>query len=109
MSLLEKDAFEEYMGRLENKIMARFDRYDCLLRLVTEKEPKMLEGEHLLDNQDLCQLLKVTQRTLQRYRSEKQLPYHLMNNKSYYKESDVQYFIKTHFESFENKKKIVKQ
>ena len=70
---MKKDIFEEYMGRLENKIMARFDRYDTLLKLVNDKEPKMLDGENLLDNYDICKLLKISKRTLGRYRASKTL------------------------------------
>ena len=100
MALLEKDTFEEYMGQL----LVRFDYQDKILRTLINKQPKLLDGEALLDNQDLCQLLQVSKRTLQRYRSSKTLPYHRLYNKTYYKESEVNEFIRTHFEKHENKR-----
>ena len=43
----------------------------------------MLDGELLFDNQDLCQLLHVSKRTLQRYRSSGELPFHTLYQKRY--------------------------
>ena len=85
MALLEKETFEEYMRQL----FTRIDYQEKLLKTLTNKQPKLLNGESLLDNQDLCQLLQVSKRTLQRYRSLKTLLYHRIYNKTYYKESEV--------------------
>ncbi|MDR1182294.1 MAG: helix-turn-helix domain-containing protein [Bacteroidales bacterium] len=46
-----------------------------------------------LDNKDLCQLLHVSPRTLQRYRSDDSLPFHKRGQKIYYKLSDVREFV----------------
>jgi transcriptional antiterminator len=46
-----------------------------------------------MDNQDLCQLLHVSPRTLQRYRSDGLLPFHKRGQKIYYKLSDVRDFV----------------
>lgn len=51
-----------------------------------------------MDNQDLCEFLHVSKRTLQRYRSSGVLKYKTIYHKTYYKESDVQEFMKHHFE-----------
>ena len=56
-----------------------------------------LNGEGLLDNQDLCLLLKVSNRSLQRYRSSGILPYRRIQQKVYYLESDVHQFISQEF------------
>lgn len=56
-----------------------------------------LEGERLLDNHDLCELLHVSKRTLQRYRTSGELPYQTIYHKTYYKESDVEVFIRNNF------------
>ena len=40
-----------------------------------EKERRKYKGELLLDNQDLCFMLKMSKRTLQRYSSLGWLPY----------------------------------
>ena len=59
---------EEFEGWME-RIMERFDRTEKLLERVLKKN-NTLDGEEVLDNQDLCLLLKVGIRTLQRYRSK---------------------------------------
>lgn len=43
--------------------MERFDRIDQQLQK-NEKMVHPLDGDTLLDNQDMCQLLKVSKRTL---------------------------------------------
>ena len=78
------------------RFMVRFDRIEKHLDKMAMKE-KLLEGERLLDNQDVCQLLNVSKRTLQRYRSSGELPYQMIYHKTFYKESDVEAFIKTNF------------
>lgn len=78
------------------RLIARFDRIDRHLEKMAMKE-KLLEGERLLDNQDVCQLLNVSKRTLQRYRSSGELPYQMIYHKTFYKESDVEAFIKANF------------
>ena len=86
--ILETDIFEMWMG----KIMERFDRHERLLASLTGKEVKeikYLDGERLLDNQDLCQLLQASKRSLQRYRSSGILRYQMLWHKIYYKESDI--------------------
>jgi hypothetical protein len=90
---IDKENFEMWMER----IMKRFDRID------KEKNDRnqrynLPEGERLLDNQDICQLLNISKRTLQRYRTLKQIPYNTIYHKTYYKESDVLTFIKNHFD-----------
>ncbi len=99
MSLLDSETFEIWMKR----IMERFDRNEKMLAALSSKEvkaEKYLDGERLLDNQDLCQLLQTSKRSLQRYRSSGALTYHMLWHKVYYKESDVQLFIKSYFKEF---------
>jgi len=99
MGLLETETFEKWM----QKIMERFDRHEQMLASLTGrevKEVKYLDGERLLDNQDLCQLLQTSKRSVQRYRSSGTLRYHMLWHKVYYKESDVQDFLENHFEEF---------
>jgi hypothetical protein len=99
MSLLDTDTFDLWMKR----IMERLDRNEKMLAALTSKEVKAvkyLDGERLLDNQDLCQLLQTSKRSLQRYRSLGALTYHMLWHKVYYKESDVQLFIKSYFKEF---------
>ena len=99
---LDTTTFENWM----RQIMERFDRNELLIASLTGKEfkeVKYLDGERLLDNQDLCELLNTSKRSIQRYRSSGTLKYQMLWHKVYYKESDVQEFLKTHFKEFEGK------
>jgi len=89
---IDKENFEAWMER----IMYRFDKQDKKLDKMSQRR-NMLDGEFLLDNQDLCQLLNVSKRTLQRYRSTGELPFQTVYHKTYYKESDVHIFIRENF------------
>lgn len=60
------------------------------------KARNILNGERLYDNQDLCLMLKLSKRSLQRYRSLGLLKYIQIGQKSLYYESDVKTFIKEH-------------
>ena len=61
------------------------------------------DDDKLLDNQDLAFLLKVSKRTLQRYRSSKKLRYFTVGQKAFYRMADVKDFI----QSYASKKEIV--
>jgi len=102
--ILDTETFELWMS----KIMERFDRHERLLASLAGKEVKYLDGERLLDNQDLCQLLQASKRSLQRYRSSGTLRYQMLWHKIYYKESDVQDFLKNHFDEFMGCRKVEK-
>ena len=82
---------EEFEGWME-RIMERFDRTE-----------KLLDGEEVLDNQDLCLLLKVGIRTLQRYRAIGVLPYFTISGKVFYRTKDVHEFIRTRFAEVEER------
>ncbi len=45
--------------------------------------------EELLDNQDVCQLLKISKRTLQSYRDSGKIPYHRISNKILYRRFEI--------------------
>ena len=90
------DDLKDWMQIWFEQCMKRFDRIDRYLEKMAIKE-KLLEGERLLDNQDVCQMLNVSKRTLQRYRSSGELPYQMVYHKTFYKESDVEAFIKANF------------
>ena len=89
---IDRENFEAWMER----IMDRFDKIDKILDKMSKRR-NMLDGEILLDNQDLCMLLNVSKRTLQRYRSTGELPFQTVYHKTYYKESDVNIFIRENF------------
>jgi DNA-binding transcriptional MerR regulator len=91
---VNKDDFEEWMRRI-------MERFDMLERKITGKEKvrHQINGELLFDNQDLCFMLNVSKRTLQRYRSSGLLPFKRIDQKTYYLESDVQRFIREHLQN----------
>ena len=67
-------------------------------------ECKLYNGERLYDNQDLCLMLQVSKRSLQRYRTLGILPYLMLRQKTYYKESDVEKFLSEHIDCFQKEK-----
>lgn len=97
----DNDDLQSWMQEWFEQFMGRFDRLDDNLESMSARY-NFLEGERLLDNHDLCQLLHISKRTLQRYRSSGQLPYQTIYHKTYYRESDVEAFIKEHFSKGEN-------
>ena len=97
---IDKNLFEAWMDRI-------MDRFDMMESRINQKEKPRhkLNGELLMDNQDLCFMLKVSKRTLQRYRSSGKLPFKRIEQKTYYLESDVHSFIRNHFEGDVNEGK----
>jgi hypothetical protein len=75
--------------------MERFDSLENRLDKPDEQAQKMqtIDGERLFDNQDICFMLHICKRTLQRYRTLGWLPFLRIDQKAYYKESDVKKFI----------------
>lgn len=91
---LKKAEFISWMERLVIRI-------DSLKEHVVKLELQTLniDGEELLDNQDIMKILKISYRSLQRYRSERRLPYYKLRGKVYYKLSDVQQLLRETFSS----------
>ena len=94
---LDRKTFEDCMRQVFN----RLDRQQEMLASMQEDKKEnpplteMLEDD-TMDNQDVCMLLHVSKRTLQRYRSDGLLPYRMHRHKTYYRKSDVELFITTH-------------
>jgi len=88
--LLEKEYFDIWMRRLM-EVLERIERNQKPSK--RSEYPILENGEKLLDNFDLCRMLHVSKRTLQRYRTECGLPYRMLNQKTFYKESDVLRFL----------------
>lgn len=83
-------------SKFDNSIQSILDRLSEILNLLKCKNK--LGGEVLLDNQDLCFMLKVSKRSLQRYRSSGSLPFFTIGSKIFYLESDVKQFIEKHID-----------
>lgn len=92
--------FEQFMGR--------FDRLDKFMDIMSGRH-NVLNGERLLDNQDLCQMLNVSKRTLQRYRSAGELTYITIHHKIFYTEKNVEKFIRDHFRDNDNKAEVTEE
>lgn len=85
----------EFFAWME-RIMERFDILKQHI-IDMQKQRNTIDGEELLDNQDLLQMLKISHRSLQRYRSSGKLPYYTISGKLYYKLSDVHQFLRDSF------------
>lgn len=107
------------MQRIERwfgTVMERLDRQELLLEEIRQRQQvmppveerndvsadrdKWYNGERLYDNQDLCMMLQVSKRSLQHYRSIGILPYLMLRQKTYYKETDVEKFLSEHLDEF---------
>jgi hypothetical protein len=86
---MQGEEFRQWLDRLSEQI----DRLEKRVGELLERQ-NVLNGEILLDNQDLCFQLKVSKRSLQRYRSEGKLKYKQLDQKIYYYKSDVEDFIR---------------
>ena len=80
---IEKKTFELWKQRFENFV-------GCVDTLCV---PLCRKHDKWLDNCETCRLLSVSARTMQTYRDTGKLPYSQINNKIYYKASDVETFL----------------
>ncbi len=76
---MKSGAYRELMDRL-----AAIEEY-----IRTERERQSVAEELWLDNEAVCAFLKVSRRTLQRYRSSGTIAYSMIGRKTYYKISEV--------------------
>ena len=97
---IDRTEFHTWMER----VMQRFDLLAEKIHKV-EQRHNSIDGEELLDNQDVLQMLKISSRSLQRYRSDGKLPYYTISGKLYYKLSDVHQFIRESFHRQEPQRK----
>ena len=81
---IQSQAYQEIVGKLD-EINTRLN--------AKEKEPK----EKWLDNQELMQLLKISKRTAQHYRDSGLISFSQVGNKIYYRLSDVETLLNTHY------------
>lgn len=76
-------------GKTLNKVKER-------IKLLLEKSrglTRYRNRNEWLDNQDVCQLLNISLRTLQSYRDRGILAYSMIGHKCYYKVNDIHLFI----------------
>lgn len=89
---LDNQDFINWMEKLSSKLN---EIGKDVKAIVTNKEV-FDDDDKLLDNQDLALLLKVSYRTLQRYRDSKKLKYFAVGGKTFYRMADVKEFIQNH-------------
>lgn len=78
---IEKKAFEAMLSNFEYFA----EKMETACRTLGDKKLKKW-----LDNQDVCQLLGISKRTLQSYRDNGTLPYSQIGNKMFYNPADVE-------------------
>ncbi|MDR0606152.1 MAG: helix-turn-helix domain-containing protein [Bacteroidales bacterium] len=75
-------------ARTFEAMVTRFELFVKQMDALCVRKDKRLQK--WLDNQDVCQMLNISKRTLQTYRDNGTLPYSQINHKMYYKPEDVQ-------------------
>ena len=76
---IDNENFDKWMEKLSKKLNEIGQNLQSLINTDTVLDP----NDKLLDNQDLAFLLKVSFRTLQRYRASGKLPYFMISHKTY--------------------------
>jgi hypothetical protein len=99
---INNEDFEKWMERLSKKL----NEIGKDLKSLINTSDVLDKDEKMLDNTDLCFMLHVSKRTLQRYRSDGMLPYARIGQKIYYRADDVRAFVREHcdyrtFQKFE--------
>ena len=85
----------EILEKLITTMVDGFARIEKKLERMN-RQKECLDGDTLLDNVDLAELLGVSQRTLARYREKGLIRYYNMkdNGKNFYHASEIQEFLK---------------
>ncbi|MFT3739578.1 MAG: helix-turn-helix domain-containing protein [Breznakibacter sp.] len=91
---INNEDFEKWMEKLSKKL----NEIGQDLKSLINTSDVFEEDEKILDNQDLAFLLKVSYRTLQRYRTAGKLPYFMIGHETYYRTTDVRSFVREHMD-----------
>ena len=89
--MMESEAYQNLIDRL--------DRIEKYVIKVTERQAALDDDDVWLDNEQVCKLLDVSARSLQRYRSDGKLPYQMYGKKCRYRLSDVEKLSGIHFKA----------
>ena len=95
---IDNENFEKWMEKLSKKL----SDIGKDLKSLINTDRVLDDNEKILDNQDLAFLLKVSFRTLQRYRVSGVLPFFTIGKKTYYRAGDIRSFIRerANFQSY---------
>ena len=66
----------------------RFEQFVKRVEAICGRKDKSLQK--WIDNQEVCQILNISKRTLQTYRDNGTLPYSQIGHKMYYKPEDIE-------------------
>ena len=107
---IDNENFDKWMEKLSKKLNEIGQNLQSLINIDTVLDP----NDKLLDNQDLAFLLKVSFRTLQRYRASGKFPYFMISHKTYYRASDIRIFVQENadcksYERFKKENQLDKQ
>lgn len=107
---IDNENFDKWMERLSKKL----SEIGQDLKSIINTDNVLDENDKILDNQDLAFLLKVSFRTLQRYRASGKLPFFMISHKTYYRAADIRAFIQENadsktYERFKKENQLDKQ
>lgn len=86
-----------------------FDALMAQVRAIEEKADRLYQQQQdlglkkWLDNQEVCDILGISKRTLQEYRAKGLLPYGRIKNKLFYKPEDVEKVLQSSYHANSNK------
>ena len=98
---IENQAFSKLLSNLEDLTRELHSQNEKSTVKKELPKEKLKLGDQWLDNDQVCEILKVTKRTLQNYRDNFILPYSQIGRKVYYKESDVQTVLEKNYVSLD--------
>lgn len=75
--------------RVFNALSERVENMERTAEILYRKQDD-LGLKRWLDNQDVCEMLGITKRTLQKYRERKLIPYAIFRHKVFYRLEDVE-------------------
>ena len=84
--MMESEAFQKLVEKLDA----------ISVKLNNQKETNPL-SDVWMDNQDVCELLHISKRTLQHYRDSGKIPFSQVGAKIYYKSRDIDDFLQSHY------------
>lgn len=79
-------------ARTWEMMMAKFEAFAENVELLCQQHGDK-SMQKWLDNQDVCQILGISKRTLQTYRDNGTLPFTQINHKMYYRPQDIEQVI----------------
>ncbi|MDR2690790.1 MAG: helix-turn-helix domain-containing protein [Dysgonamonadaceae bacterium] len=75
--------------------IASLDEMLANIQSLVKNHNSPLNGEKYLTNREVCRMLQVSPRTLQKWRNEKMIPFSRLKGKILYRESDIVAWLST--------------